>query len=153
MHFWEELHQFLQVYTAEKNNFQCNLRKISKSLKYNMNGIIQRTFKKAEQDPYGSKEGNMHMVELRLYFLCYATEQVNVPTQFYDLGSKNTFPGIYLTMSQLPSSVEVLTNVRQGPQTAEIATVTKLYTKLQAMAEADYLKYISASFYQMVEPA
>lgn len=78
---------------------------------------------------------------------------MNVPTQFYDLGGKNTFPGIYLTMSQLPSSVEVLTNVRQGPQTAEIATVTKPYTKLQATAEADYLKYILASFYQMVEPA
>lgn len=56
-------------------------------------------------------------------------------------------------MSQLPSSVEVLTNVRQGPQRAEIATVTKLYTKLWAVSEADYLKYISASFYQMVEPA
>lgn len=63
--------------------------------------------------------------------------------------AKKTFPGIYLTMSQLPNSVEV----RQGPQIAKIATVTKLYTKLQAMAEADYLKYISASFYQMVEPA
>lgn len=50
MHFWKELHQFLQVYTAEKNNFHSNLLKISKSLKYNMNVIIQRTFKKAE-DP------------------------------------------------------------------------------------------------------
>lgn len=93
------------------------------------------------------------MVELRLYLLCYDTEQVNVPIQFYDLGSKTTFLGIYLTMSQLPSSVEVLTNVRQGPQRAEIETVTKLHTKPQAMAEADYLKYISASFYHMVEPA
>lgn len=93
------------------------------------------------------------MVELRLYLLCYATEQLNVPIEFYDLGSKNKFLGIYLTTSQLPSSLEVLTNVRQRPQTAEIETVTKPYTKLQAMAEADYLKYISASFYQMVEPA
>lgn len=149
----KELHQFLQVYTAEKNNFHCNLFKVSKSLKDNTNGIIQRTFKKVEQDPYGSNEDNRHMVELRLYLLCCATEQMNIPMQFYDLGGKNTFPGIYLTMSQLPSSVEVLTNVRQGPQTAEIATVTKPYTKLQATAEADYLKYILASFYQMVEPA
>lgn len=93
------------------------------------------------------------MVELRLYLLCFATEQVNIPIQFYDLRGKNTFPGIYLTMSQLPSSAEVLSNVRQGPHTAEIATVTELYTKLRAMAEADYLKYISGSFYQMVEPA
>lgn len=95
----------------------------------------------------------MPMVELRLSLLCYATKQVNVPIQIYDLRSKNTFPGIDLTISQLPSSVEVLTNVRQGPQRAEIATVTKLYTKLQAVAEADYLKYILASFYQMAEPA
>lgn len=52
MHFWKELHQFLQVNTAEKNNFHCNLLKISKSLKYNMHGIIQRAFKKAKQDPH-----------------------------------------------------------------------------------------------------
>lgn len=46
MHFWKELHQFLQAYMAEKNNSYSNLFKISKSLKYNVNGIIQRTSKK-----------------------------------------------------------------------------------------------------------
>lgn len=84
-----------------------------------MNGIIQRTFKKAEQDPYESSEGNMHMAKLKLYLFCYATQQVNVPIQFY-LRRKNTFLGIYMTKPQLPSSLEVLSKVRQGPQTAEI---------------------------------
>lgn len=68
-----------------------------------MNRIIQRTSLKAEQDPYGSSEDNMHMAKLKLYLFCYATQQVNVPTQFY-LRRKNTFPGIYMTKSQFPSS-------------------------------------------------
>lgn len=88
MHFLKELNQFLQVYSAEKNNFHRNLLKVSKSLKDNTNGIIQRTFEKPEQDPYGSNEDNRHMVEL-YNLLCCATEQVNVPIQFCDLGGKN----------------------------------------------------------------
>lgn len=113
--FLEGIAWILQVHTAEENNFHCYLLKISKFFKYNMNRIIQRTSLKAEQDPYGCSEDNMHMAKLKLYLFCYATQQVNVPTQFY-LRRKNTF----LVFTWQSHSFQVLSNIRQGPQTAEI---------------------------------
>lgn len=59
---WIEQYAFLEGIASISTNtynweniFHYRLLKISKSLKYNMNGIIQETFTKAEQEPEGVK--------------------------------------------------------------------------------------------------
>lgn len=53
MHFLKELHRFLQVYTAEKNNFHCNLLKISKSLSTIRMGSFRELSKKQNKTHMG----------------------------------------------------------------------------------------------------
>lgn len=85
------------------------------------------------------------MSEINVYLFCYAAQQGNIPIQFY-LRRKTTFPSIYMTMSQLPSSLGVLSSVRQGPQKAEIHNSTEVYTKLQTAAQAGYLNILQLPF-------